>query len=160
MNRHILTACLLCLSLSLIPMFGTLHNHAKASPLLQVEPLSPAGTWHALGDGLNDTVLAIAMVGSDVYIGGQFWNAGGIEEADHIVRWDGAAWHALGPGLTGNVHAIAVSGSDIYVGGRFANAGGDANGDKIARWDGSAWHALGSGLDQYTDTVYAIAVSG
>jgi hypothetical protein len=46
------------------------------------------------------------------------------------------------------------------VGGRFANAGGDPDADKIARWDGSTWHALGDGLDQYTDTVYGIAVSG
>lgn len=122
-------------------------------------PLSLNGTWFSLSSGLTNAVNAIAIVGSDVYVGGKFINAGGIANADKIARWDGSSWHALGSGLNGDVEAIAVSGSDIYVGGRFVNAGGISTGDKIARWDGSNWHAVGSGLST-TNTVYAIAASG
>jgi hypothetical protein len=32
--------------------------------------------WHALGSGLNDAVTATAGVGSNVYVGGIFTNAG------------------------------------------------------------------------------------
>jgi hypothetical protein len=121
--------------------------------------LAPDSDWLPLGPGLDDTVRAIAVSGTDVYVGGGFTNAGGIEEADYIARWDGSSWHALGSGLTGSVEAIAVSGSNVYVGGRFVTAGGNANCVKIARWDGSTWHAVGGGLSK-TNTVYAIAVSG
>lgn len=116
--------------------------------------------WLPLGTGLNGQVLAIAVSGTDVYVGGEFVNAGGIEAADYIARWDGNNWHALGSGLNAKVRAIAVDGSNIYVGGAFINVNGITSADKIARWDGSGWHALGSGMNQYTDEVHALAVAG
>jgi hypothetical protein len=116
--------------------------------------------WLPLGSGLNDVVNAIAVSGSDIYVGGKFLNAGGIEAADRIARWDGYNWHALGNGLNMTVRSIVVSGSDIYVGGAFSNAGGIASADKIARWDGATWHALGTGINESADGVYSMAVSG
>jgi Secretion system C-terminal sorting domain len=118
-------------------------------------PVSPG--WNALGSGLNNTVLAIAISGSDVYVGGYFTDAGGNANADRIARWDGNTWNALGSGLNNPVQAIAISGSNVYVGGQFTDAGGNANADRIARWDGSTWNALGSGLNS---SVLAIAISG
>jgi len=112
-------------------------------------------TWSALGNGLGSrypsyagTVCAIAVSGSDVYVGGYFATAGGVS-ANNIARWNGStnSWSALGSGVDGNVSAIAVSGSDVYVGGYFWIAGGvPAQG--IAKWDASTntWSALGSGL--------------
>ena len=97
----------------------------------------PAG-WNALGSGVNDGVFAIAVSGSDVYVGGFFTDVGGNPNADYIARWDGSSWNALGDGLSSDVRAIAVSGSSIYVGGFFTNAGGNANADYVARWDGSS----------------------
>src|SRR5205823_4896576 len=47
--------------------------------------------------GMNATVYAIAISGSDVYAGGSFTTAGGVP-ANHIARWDGSAWSALGSG--------------------------------------------------------------
>ncbi|GAB5521923.1 MAG: hypothetical protein RhofKO_41740 [Rhodothermales bacterium] len=72
--------------------------------------------------GLNSSVSAIAVVGSDVYVGGGFTNAGGVA-ADRIARWDGSQWHALGAGVNSSVSAIAVAGSDVYVGGSFSETG-------------------------------------
>jgi len=104
-----------------------------------------AGTWSALGTGLNDDVYAIAISGSDVYAGGVFTTAGG-NAANYIAKWNGAAWSALGTGLDNPVYAIAISGSDVYAGGYFTTAGGNAA-NSIAKWDGTAWSALGTGLD-------------
>jgi len=93
-------------------------------------------TWEHLGTrpgALNDTVSAVAVSGSNVYVGGAFTDAGGNSNADRIARWDGSAWQALGNGLNGTVLAVAVSGSNVYVGGFFTDAGGNPNADRIAR---------------------------
>ncbi len=90
------------------------------------------GTWYTLGSGVNDRVYAIAVSGSDLYVGGWFTQAGG-SPANYIARWDGSSWHSLGAGVNHIVAAIAVSGSDVYVGGYFTAAGGSPAG-YIARW--------------------------
>jgi hypothetical protein len=119
--------------------------------------------WHALGTGMKGvayySVNAIAVKGSDVYLGGTFDSAGDIP-ATNIANWiNGSGWSALGPGIgdNGAVNAIAVSGSDVYAGGDFQdNDTGAPN--HVAKWNnGSGWSALGQGTD---GTVNAIAVSG
>jgi hypothetical protein len=111
--------------------------------------------WSALGSGLNDGAVALAVSGTNLYAGGLFTTAGG-SPANYIAKWNGSAWSALGSGLNGWVNALAVSGNDLYAGGLFTNAGGSLA-NHIARWDGSAWSALDSGLG---GGVYALAVSG
>lgn len=112
--------------------------------------------WSALGLGVNNTVNALAVSGSDVYVGGLFTsvtNTGGAGVAAiRIARWNGSSWSALGLGLSDPVQALAVSGSDLYAGGEF-----DGTLNYIARWNGSAWSAVGAGLNS---TVYALTVSG
>src|SRR5205823_2902182 len=71
---------------------------------------------------VNGDVYAIAISGSDVYLGGSFTIAGRVF-VNHIARWDGSQWSALGSGVTGgNVSAMAISGNDVYVGGYFTTA--------------------------------------
>src|SRR6266568_3611021 len=98
-------------------------------------------SWTALGSGMNGSVLALALSGSNVYAGGYFTTAGG-GAATNIAKWNGSSWSALGSGMDYYVFALAVSHSDLYAGGDFSTAGGSAA-NRIAKWDGSSWWAVG-----------------
>jgi hypothetical protein len=138
---------------------------------------SGAGTT---GNGVNGPVGALAMSGSNLFVGGGFitvYNslAAGVS-ANHIAMWDAASsvWSPLGTGTggTGNgvnrspdvapldVSALAVSGNNLFVGGFFITAynslatGVRAN--DVAMWNGSAWSALGSGT---SNIVHALAAT-
>jgi RHS repeat-associated protein len=110
-------------------------------------PSIMANEWNPVGFGLNGDVICIFVDGNDIYLGGNFTDAGGNPDADRIVRWDGANWHALGSGLSSFVFAIYVDQNNvIYAGGEFTNVGGDPNAKGIVAWNGSVWTALGSGI--------------
>ena len=112
--------------------------------------------WSALGSGVNGNVAALAVIGSDLYVGGGFTTAGGVT-ANGLAKWNGTAWSAVGGGVTGYVYALHVAGSDLYVGGQFTAAGA-VPAANIAKWNGTVWSALGVG--QPDRVVSAIAVSG
>ena len=129
------------------------------------------GPWSALGSNgsgegaLNGWVDAIAVSGSDLYVGGNITNVGGIAGANSIARWDGVGWSAVGApyAIFGQVQAIAISGTDVYIGGRFTDAAGIATADYVAKWNGSAWSALGSngsGDGALNNWVQALAIDG
>lgn len=101
-------------------------------------------------------VNAVAVSGSNVYVGGSFTRAGSVN-ATNIAKWNGSNWSALGGGVNNQVYVIAVRGTDVYAGGKFTAAGGiDVN--FIAKWDGSSWSALGSGWNNgVSGYVYALA---
>jgi Tol biopolymer transport system component len=124
-------------------------------------------SWSALGSGAANgvspgdfiAVHAIAALGSDVYAGGGFLQAGG-QDANFIARWNGNAWSPLGNGAANGVnnlvYALATLDGELYVGGAFSMAGGqEAFG--IARWDGTAWTTLGNGVN---GIVQSLVVSG
>jgi hypothetical protein len=105
-------------------------------------------------------VRALAVAGSDVYVGGYFSTAGGLT-ANNVAKWNGSTWSALGSGLGDRfVAALAVSGTNLYAGGLFTTAGGSPA-NHLAKWDGDSWSALDSGMNGgYYPTVLALAVSG
>jgi hypothetical protein len=124
--------------------------------------------WSALGGNgagngsINSDVNALAVIGTDLYVGGRFTNVNNngtpLPEADYIARWDTMTntWSALSSDGAGNgaipassfVYELAVSGSNLYVAGGFTNVnnGGTVipEADYLARWDGTNWAALGS----------------
>jgi trimeric autotransporter adhesin len=153
------------------PVFGPAAGGA-ASPAA-----APAtnhwGKMSSGGEVFNSTITAIAVSGTDVYVGGNFHNAAGIPEADGVAKWDGYSWSALGSNgngggaIWGSVSAIAVSGSNVYVGGSFTDINNGSTalnaGDYVAKWDGSNWSALGSngaGNGALNGYVYALAADG
>jgi hypothetical protein len=108
---------------------------------------SGPGSWNHVGNAgtpgtasLNGAVAALnADAPGVLYVGGNFTNAGGKPNADHIAAWNGSAWSALGPTLNGAVRAIAYHNGKAYAGGDFTNAGGEPNADFLAVWDGVSW---------------------
>lgn len=125
--------------------------------------------WSNMNDGMDDTVLALAASGGDVYAGGRFETAD-VSDVYCIARWNGSSWSALGAGMDINrtfgarpvVHAIAVSDSEVYAAGEFSKAG-DTPARNVAKWNGSEWSPLGSGLYHTAiaaNWVRALAVSG
>src|SRR5207244_2405835 len=84
------------------------------------------GSWSALASvmydmvfaGMDGGVHALAVSGSDLYVGGTFTTAGG-NSANSVAKWNGTNWSALGSGVTnvgsgtGFVGALAVSGCDL-----------------------------------------------
>jgi hypothetical protein len=125
------------------------------------------GNWADVGGGgsgaLNGQVHAIAYVGTDVIVGGEFTDVDNISEADDIAVWDGSSWSAMGSNgyangaLTGTVYALAVDSSDnLYVGGSFFGVYDGSTwhpeASRIAKWDGSHWSALGYGASTSSAT--------
>ncbi len=133
-------------------------------------------TWSALGNNGSGgpalavyPVFALAFVGSDLYVGGQFTDVMNDPMMAYLARWDGSSWSAVGsngssgPAINTIVYTLAVNGSNLYVGGAFTNAGGIAEADHVAKWSGSAWSALGSngaGDGALGGDAYGLAVSG
>lgn len=137
-------------------------------------PLAPQadGKWAEdfVLNGANSYVQAIAVHGSQTYVGGRFDMAGDTPAAQ-VAAWDGAAWAPLGSGMINaggsytdiGVYALATdSAGNLYAGGTFAKAG-SVTARRVAKWDGSDWSALGAGLgsaSSYYDgaIVYALAL--
>jgi hypothetical protein len=125
--------------------------------------------WSALGDGIGvydpslhlaTEVNSIVIVGSRVFVGGRFTNAGSVY-AQNIANWDGTRWSGLGDGLDNIVFELATSDGVLYAGGQFGVAG-TAAANRIAKWDGVGWSALGEGVANPVGSafVHAIATSG
>jgi hypothetical protein len=121
--------------------------------------------WNDVGGGTMggassaNRVLAIAGLGSDVYVGGTFTNVGGID-VSNIAHWDGANWWSMGFGFDSSVGVLAATAGAVYAGGSFTNVVDTFFSfpvNHIAMWDGFNWNSLGSGVNA---TVNSIAVSG
>ncbi|MFQ3598905.1 MAG: T9SS type A sorting domain-containing protein [Chloroherpetonaceae bacterium] len=134
------------------PIFHSIETTSSTS--ISTTPFS----WQGFGQSgdANNFVIALAVSGTDVYVGGTFITLAGNTNANRIARWDGSQWHSLGAGFNSDVNSIAISGSEVYAGGVFS-ASGSTPLNRIARWDGQSWNALGSGTG---GVVTALAVRG
>jgi peptidase C25-like protein len=142
---------------------------------------STTSTWSPLGsstqNGVNSPLFALAVMGTDVYVGGSFTTASDSTQlnvsANHIARWGASSnnWSPLGSsaqnGVNSIVEALAVSGTDLYVGhdGTLVSDSSHLNlsANHIARWSATTntWSALGSGTQNgASSSVLAIAVIG
>jgi hypothetical protein len=151
--------------------YFTTANYGGSTPAVQTNNIAKfnttAGTWSALGNGsgVNNTVIAFAVMGSDLYLGGDFTiaNYGSIDGAPEVIAYHVAkfatttnTWSALGDanrnGVSGEVLALAVMGADLYVGGLFSFANFDGHSgatrtDNVAKFNTTTgtWSALGNG---------------
>jgi hypothetical protein len=97
-----------------------------------------------------DQFRVLEPFAGDVYVGGAFAAAAGIN-SPNLVRWNltyGFIW--VGTGVNGPVNALAAfddgSGPALYVGGDFAVASG-TSALRVARYDGTSFSPLGSGMN-------------
>ncbi|MEA2132258.1 MAG: hypothetical protein QOC68_167 [Solirubrobacteraceae bacterium] len=118
------------------------------------------GTWQNMGAGgppcdcaVTTFVRGLTAVGTDVYVGTDANDIGGLAKADHVAKWNASGWSALGSNSAGTdgwfptsaeIDALTGTGSNLFVGGSFQNANGDPRADNVAFFDGSAWHPVGS----------------
>jgi trimeric autotransporter adhesin len=117
--------------------------------------LDQFGVPDSLGNGLNDTVRAVAMYQNMLYAAGDFLGSGG-SPMSKIARYGGGIWQPLGAGIGGGTpYTIAVYNGDLYVGGDFNNAGGGLNTGGLARWNGIEWSNVGG---YFFGTVRSLAV--
>jgi hypothetical protein len=128
-------------------------------------------TWSSLGtgssNGVNGGVNALAVVGNEVVVGGDFFSAGGVS-ANYVARFNTQTntWSTLGMfssnGVNGEVRALAVVGNEVVVGGFFTSAGG-VSANYVARFNTqtNTWSTLGTGSSNGVNYyVYALAVVG
>ena len=124
---------------------------------------APLGGWQPMGNGFNNSVLAIEMLSDGTIIaGGQFtFTVINPTNLNRIAKWSGstASWTSMNTGFNNTVRAIKSypasfpnSGSIIVAGGDFTIANGGAA-NRIAQWTGpldnhaSGWSAMGSGFN-------------
>lgn len=123
--------------------------------------------WTALGEGTSgfrlSGVYALALGdGNDVYIGGQFPNAGGTP-VNSVALWDGSSWSALGAGLDsggfGRVNALVIDEEEgvLYAGGAFDNSGSTVLSGPVAKWDGETWSSVGG--DDFARLIFGSSAS-
>ena len=148
-------------------------------------------TWSALtqgdGNGVNSSVLALAVSGNSLFVGGFFTtaNLGGTGAtpaitANRVAKFDTTTntWSALkqgdgngvGNSMNDLVAALAVSGNSLFVGGSFTtvNQGGTGatpaiTANNVAKFDTTTntWSALSQGNGNGVNhVVVALAASG
>jgi hypothetical protein len=145
---------------------GTLYagggfNNLEAIPQADhVAVYSGGGIWQAMGSGPGDGGAAVDSVvrsltasSTNVYVGTDSLNVGGVAKADHVARWNGSSWSALGANTAGTdgwfttsttIDALDTRGTVLVAAGSFQDANGIATADDIAYFDGAHWHPVGS----------------
>ena len=122
---------------------------------LEYKPAEMPNAWNPLENGLNGAVYTIFMNGLDIYVGGEFTDAGGNVNADYIAKWNGSSWSALGNGTDGPVYTIIGNTyGGLIVGGNFTSVSGVGNTSHIAEWNGSSWSSISN--SELNGIVYTI----
>ncbi len=112
--------------------------------------------WSALTDFRTGEYRDMALVGTDLYIAGNYNTNGQDGTVNNIGRWDGIQWHCMGGGTNNRVMSVFPVGEYVYIAGNFTSAGGNPI-NRVAVWDGADWRGLGSGVDLRTWTLAVAA---
>jgi hypothetical protein len=113
---------------------------------------APVCNPSAGGPAFTGNVTALQVIGSTLYVGGEFQNAAGIASADYLVACDlatGAASSTVADPahpFSGSVYALtADSNGVLYAGGGFTDLENIPAADNIAYSTGSGWLPMGAG---------------
>lgn len=137
------------------------------------------GNWSKLGagagNGVNEVVLDMTVVGTDLYVAGAFTaaNIGGTQvPVGYAAKYDTLTglWSSLGAGggngLNDTAYTVTAIGSEVFFGGSFTSAsigGGQIRVNRLAKYDSNAqkWSAVGSGTGNgVNEFIFTLAVLG
>lgn len=108
------------------------------------------------------SVTALISIGQNLYVGGDFLQAGSLKVRS-LAQWDGKAWSSMGGGVLNSASDRYIFAEDsshhLIVAGAFSKIGGTvANG--LASWNGVEWKALGyNGQDSANAYINALCVT-
>ncbi|UCG51503.1 MAG: choice-of-anchor D domain-containing protein [Candidatus Latescibacterota bacterium] len=114
--------------------------------------------WSALDAFFNGELRSMALVGTDLYVGGLFNFTQDFVTVTNVAKWDGSSWDNLDGGANERVMSVVSLGTDVYIAGNFTSAGG-ISANRIAKWDGSQWSTFGSGLGFSSGSGWTFAAS-
>jgi len=152
---------------------GGVAGSAPASRVASWSNMPLTGGWQPMGNGFNNTVLALERVVANTVLeesiiaGGLFTaNASGGTTFNRIAAWNHslAAWAPLGTGFNGAVRAVKAYNvnqfsRNIIAAGDFTTASGGAA-NRVAIFEApnqNGWQPMGSG---FNDSVYALERHG
>ena len=127
-------------------LFSTIAGVANTAYIFKY---STAGTFTALGTGMNDMVfcLAVGIDGTSIYVGGAF-TSGNSVTLNRIGYWNGTTFVAMGGGVNNSVYSIAPArNGNIYAGGAFtASITASTSMSLVGMWNGASWAPLSNGI--------------
>ncbi|MBM4166951.1 MAG: hypothetical protein FJ218_08570, partial [Ignavibacteria bacterium] len=124
--------------------------------------------WCPLGDGVNNTVRALAEYNSYLYVGGSFDKAGN-KYISCIAMYNEPFWYPLTKSSrssapnsifeSGSVYALSVFKNKLYIGGNFRRNQPSSK-EYIIRWDEKIITSVGNGVGKLNsnNSVYALEV--
>lgn len=120
--------------------FSKVDSTITANNIAYVTESAGVYTWHSMGTGVNGTVNAIAKMGNNIYVAGDFTTAGG-NPVTSVAYWDGSMWHSAGC-IYGTISDLLVFNNELYAAGDFdvCAALSEVN---FAKWNGTNWFQVG-----------------
>jgi hypothetical protein len=147
--------------------------------------------WSPLAPGIPSSgqhwcvqrVRALLVHNGDLFVAGQFLNAGSLEVGTHhIARWDGLEWHTVGGGILDDcvrdvssfcgsppgistaspvymdvvVNALTGLSDILFVGGSFLRAGMVTDSPRLMAWNGQEWVGVSDGIIDECTVVRAL----
>jgi hypothetical protein len=121
---------------------GRFHLAGGRGPSYQAYNVArwDGSAWHRLGNGINYDVSSMAVLNDELFVGGNFTQAGG-NSIPYIARWNGASWRSVGEGLDGPVYRMIEFQGKLIAAGGFTRSGSTPL-NRIGQWDGSRWSAI------------------
>jgi len=108
-----------------------------------------ATTSMMMNMGMPSMVHSLAICNGDLYAGGMFLSAGGMN-CGNLAKWNGTSWAATGTVGSGmmsdDVTALCNYKGVLCVGGMFSSVGGQSM-SNMAQCNGAVWTSLGMGAN-------------
>ncbi len=120
------------------------------------------GTATGWDPNLNGEVLALAVSGGTVYLGGGFTEANGATARNYAAAVDATSGTvtSFDPDLNSPVQTLAVSGGTVYLGGGFTMINGSTTRDYLAAVDATSGTDTGWSPNVNGGSVMSLAVNG